>query len=109
MIGVLALAVLGGAAALVVVGVVLHRDLAQIHDELARSGHQPEFNRWLDQFWADVQQLHQGHVEAVDNRLRDVGTAVTQIRQNQAELTRFVNWMAPLVQHWSKTTSEGGR
>lgn len=107
MIVVLALAVVLAGAAVAVVGVMLHRDLVRIAEELARSGYQPELNRWLGQFWADVKDLHQDYAKAADNRARDIETAVTHIRQNQAELTRFVNWMAPLVQHWSKSTPEG--
>lgn len=109
MIGLLALAGLLVAVALVAVGVVLHRNLAQINEQFARSGHQPDFNRWLDQLWGDVQQLHDQHVKATDKRLRDIEAALAQVRQHQAELARYVNWMAPLIQQWANATPEGGR
>lgn len=94
------------AAAVAGVGVAVHRDLAAIADQLRRSGHQPDLEPWLDQLWRDVRQLHEDHAAAGDKRLRDVETAVAQVRQNQAGLTRFVNWMAPLVEHWARITPE---
>lgn len=93
-------------AAVATVGIAVHRDLTAIADQLTRSGHQPEFERWLDQLWRDAHQMHDDHAKTNDKRLRDTEAAIAQVRQNQAGLTRYVNWMAPLVQHWARTAPE---
>jgi type II secretory pathway component PulJ len=112
-IALLALVGLLVAVALMAVGVLLHRDLAQINDQLERSnpaiGLRPELNQLLDQLWADVQQLHDQHVKATDKRLRDIEAALAQVRQHEAELARYVNWMAPLVQQWANATAGSRR
>lgn len=94
------------AGAVTAVGVAIHRDLAAISDQLSRSGQQPDLERSLDQLWRDVHQLHDDHAKTNDKRQQDIETAVAQVRQNQAGLTRYVNWMVPLVQHWARTTPE---
>lgn len=109
MIALLALVGLLVSVALVAIGIVLHRDLAQMNAQLERSGHQPDLSRWFDQLWADVQQLQDQQVKATDKRLRDIEAALAQARQHQAELARYVNWMAPLVRHWSDTSPGSGR
>lgn len=109
MIGLLVLVGFLVAVALVAVGVLLHRDLAQINAQLGRPNHQPELDRWLDQFWADVQQLHDQHVKATDKRLRDIEAALAQVREHEAEMARYVNWMAPLVQQWANATAGSRR
>lgn len=109
MTGLLALAGLLVAVALGAIGIVLHRDLARINEQLGRSGHLPDINRWLDPFWDDVQQLHAQHVKSTDKRLRDMETALAQARQHQAELARYVNWMAPLVRQWANASPDAQR
>jgi hypothetical protein len=108
--GVLAAAVvLLGVGALVMVGVLLHRDLARINEQLARSGHQPDFRRDLDQLWADARGLHDEHARVTLKRLREVEAAVGEVRQSQGQMANYVNWMAPLVKGWASAAQETRR
>lgn len=104
MTGVLAvaLAVLASGACLTTVGVLLHRDLTEVAAQLSRANrHPPDIQRDLDQLWNDVHHSQAERDGATDKRLHDVGTALTQLRQTQDGLVRAVNWMVPLVKHWS--------
>lgn len=107
--GVIALAAVLGTGALVVLGLLLHRDLGRITRELARSGHQPTFQRDLDQLWADTQRLVAEGSSATDKRMQEAEVAISEVKQHQRDLARYVNWMLPLVQRWTGATSGGGR
>lgn len=89
------------------VGLSLHRDLARIHDELAESGHQPDFGRYLVQIRQDLQNVHDAGFEAIEARLHAIETAVAEEQQRSRELGRAVRWAVAWVQYWSRTGDEG--
>lgn len=101
---VLALAVLVATAVFGTLGRLIHQDLAQINEQLARSGHQPDMRLYMDQVRGEVHELHTDHVNAAEARFRAVETAVVDLRQKNADLGRYVAWMFPLVKQWARAT-----
>jgi len=98
-----------GATASVVIGVLVHRDLARIAAQVERAGLRPDIQQDIDQLWGDAKQLHDDHARVVDRRLREVEAAVAQVQQSEAGLARYVNWMVPLVQRWAEASAGGDR
>lgn len=94
----------GTAAVLFAVGLLVHRDLAEVAAQISHLEHRPDLERDLNQLWHDLQRLHDEQRANTDRRLREIETAVTQAQHSQGDLARFVNWMAPLVHEWSGTT-----
>lgn len=103
----LGLAALLCSGLLAAIGVRLHRVLIQVSKQLALIAERPD--RDLDALWDDVQRLQAEQLGATETRLIGVDAELAVIRRDQAEMARYVRWMAPLVQRWAGVSSEAGR
>lgn len=90
-------------AGLLAVGVwrgwCLHRSVAVLQARVAAVPADVEAQ--LDQFWKDVEGLHEEHLHSVEARVRRSEAAAAQVAREHGLLARHVAWMEPWVHHWA--------